>query len=771
MVEFDDYAPEQTWSSREIEILHLLEDGLTNREIAQRLILSPETVKWYNKQIFDKLGVSTRGQAAARAREQGLLDQQKGEEPILMASRPSNLPVQATSFIGRQRQLSQIKDLLQSARLVTLTGPGGTGKTRLALQVSNGVTGHYTHGVIFVNLAQITEPVQVPEAIAQEIDLIEKPGQPLSESLSNYFATKHTLLLLDNFEHVLPAAPLLSDLLAHAPRLTILATSRESLRLNGEHEYPVPPLTVPDLANVTASTTVANSEAVDLFLQRARAARPDFELTQDNMAAIAAVCIRLEGLPLAIELAAARLKLFSPPQLLDRLESRLEVLKGGPRDLPVRQRTLRDTLDWSYDLLQEGEKRLFWRLAVFVGGRTIDAVEAICAPQLGIDPLDGLESLLHKSLIFQEEGPGPEPRFIMLETIHEYARERLAASGEEQLLKDRHLAYFAEFSQAMETGYRGQNQINLLARTSAEKGNIRAALGWAVERGQIEVAAQIISSLDYFWFYHDSPVEDWRWISRVMPHLEAVSPALQPRFLVTAGHLAWINNHLSQARQFWQEAAHLAIEVGDKLNEAWAKLYLSGNTDQPHSFDANWQSAEEAIAIFQELDYQPGLAQGYNILGELARMAGNDALAREKYEVSMALSRQTGEVIRQNMLLENLSMTYYNQGDFRLAWETGQEALRRFRRSGTVQGVVSSLWIAAGPLTKLGQAEKATRLLGATDALLVQIGAASQPTDFDQLMKYTAEARAQLGDAAFQDAWDEGQTLTLEQAVALALES
>jgi predicted ATPase/DNA-binding CsgD family transcriptional regulator len=416
-------------SDRETEILGLLAGGLSNREIAQELFLSLETIKWYNKHIYSKLGVGSRTQAVARARELGLFAD-PGESPVAsLAPVRTNLPAQLTSFVGREREIAEVEDLLKTTRLVTLTGPPGIGKTRLGLQLADTVAGNYSDGVIFVGLASTTDPALVPKAIAHKLGVVEQPNQPLVESLERYFGNKSALLVLDNYEHVLEAAALVTDLLAASPRLTVLVTSREVLRLNGEHEYIVPPLTVPDTAHPGFVSDLFVYESMALLNHRARAASTHFRLTEENAPAVAAICLRLDGLPLAIELAAARIKLFSPQQMLERLESRLSLLTGGARDLPARQRTLRDSIDWSYNLLDEDEQRLFARLAVFTGGRTIGAVEAICTPGLPIDALDGLESLLNKSLLYQEEGPGGEPRFIMLETIHEYARERLTSEA------------------------------------------------------------------------------------------------------------------------------------------------------------------------------------------------------------------------------------------------------------------------------------------------------------------------------------------------------
>jgi predicted ATPase/DNA-binding CsgD family transcriptional regulator len=436
-------------TERESEILRSIEDGFTNREIAQRLMLSLETIKWYNRQIYSKLGVHNRTQAVASARAAGLLGSPTETLDSPAFTPRHNLPAQVTSFIGRQREIAEIQQLLSTSRLLTLSGPPGTGKTRLALQVASQVLHQFEDGVHFVELAPISDPQFVPITIAQVFDLGESGSQSLVENLKNHLGSKQLLLVLDNYEQIIETAPLVSALLSAAPGLKVLVTSRQVLQVYGEQEYLVPPLAVPDLGSANGPGALSQYEAVELFRQRAQAVKPDFTLTEGNASTIAEICVRLDGLPLAIELAAARSKLLSAEMIRGRLESRLEMLTSGARDLPSRLQTLRGTIDWSYDLLDEGEKVLLARLSVFQGGRTIESAEEICAPGLSIPVIDGLESLLNKSLLYQEEGQGGEPRFLMLETIHEYAREKLAESGEEGKLQRRHAAYFERLAEQL----------------------------------------------------------------------------------------------------------------------------------------------------------------------------------------------------------------------------------------------------------------------------------------------------------------------------------
>ena len=624
-----------------------------------------------------------------------------------------DLPAQLTPFIGREGEIAGVQALLATARLVTLTGPGGTGKTRLGLQVAESVAENYADGVTFVALASTTDSALVPNTVGHELGVVERPDQSLVKTLGRYFGQKHSLLVLDNFEHVLEAAPMVSKLLAAAPRLTVMTTSREALRLNGEHEYLVPPLTVPDVAHVDSITDLSAYESVTLFIQRARAISPNFSLTEDNAAAVASICLRLDGLPLAIELAAARIKLFSPQQMLERLEGRLALLTSGPRDLPARQRTLRNTIDWSYHLLDEGEQRLFARLAVFTGGRTIGAVEAVCAPGLPIDALDGLESLLNKSLLYQAEGPGGEPRFIMLETIHEYARERLFESGEEQQIKDKHLEYFLTWVEEMEPGYRRRGQLLLLDKTEAEMGNLRTAFNWAMERGDVETGARLTSAIDYFLYFKDSFVEGYRWINRILKKIDEIAPEYQVRLLVAAGNLAYANGDASQNKLLCQKALALAQELGDRASVGWALISLGGaSVDRPEEYQEAVKFCEEGLTIFQDLGDKPGMAYTFNALGELARTVGDYQRAREVYEESLAISHETGEIIRQILMLANLAFVGYEEGDYGRARDSFASFLRKMVEIGIKQQSMGGLAGLAGSARQIGRAGKSRPATG-----------------------------------------------------------
>jgi predicted ATPase/class 3 adenylate cyclase len=467
-----------------------------------------------------------------------------------LESRPNNLPLQPTPLVGREREVAEIADRVQSegARLLTLTGPGGTGKTRLALQAAADLLEEFEDGVFFVALATITDPELVPSTIAVPLGVKESAEQPLTESLRGYLREKQLLLVLDNFEQVLESAPLVGELVAACPKLKILATSRIALRLYGEQEYSVPPLALPDPRVLPPLEVLTQYEAVRLFLERARAVRAEFSVTNENAPAIAEICARLDGLPLAIELAGARVRILPPQKMLERLSNRLKLLKGGARDLPTRQQTLRGAIDWSHDLLEEEEKILFGRLSVFSGGRTLEAIEEICDPEGDLDALEGVESLVEKSLLRQEEGPNGEPRFVMLETVHEYAREKLQESGEAEKFKLAHAEYFLALAEETEPELKGSGE-RWLEHLEAEHDNFRAALDWTPQPGDTDLALRLGGALMMFWDIRGHYSEGRRWLEKALAQDRHAPAAVRAKALGCLGRLAWQQGDLDRRRR------------------------------------------------------------------------------------------------------------------------------------------------------------------------------------------------------------------------------
>ena len=491
-------------------------------------------------------------------------------------ARPHNLQTQPTPLLGREREVEQVCAKLRrdDVRLLTLTGPGGTGKTRLALQVAADLLDDHKDGVYFVALAPLSDPALVVSTIAQTLGVKESGGRSIMQSLLDYLREKALLLALDNFEQVTDAAPQVAELLANSPRLKVLATSRIPLHLRGEHEFAVPPLALPNIGHLPALESLSQYAAVELFIERAQAVQAGFSVDNENAPAVAAICVRLDGLPLAIELAAARIKLLAPQAMLRRLEDPLKFLTGGARDLSVRQQTLRGAIAWSYDLLDENEKRLFRRLAVFVGGFTLEAAAAVCETtgDLQLDVFEGIAALVDESLLRQESSPDGEPRFFMLETIREYALERLTESGEE--LQRQHAEFFLTFAEQAEIELHGFQQLKWLERLEVEHDNLRAALGWLAHNDEAQRGLRLAGALTDFWNTRGHRTEAERQFG-VLFALPGASRLTAARAKALSG-AAWLSVYLDRrkAHSLWEESVQLWRELGDKRGLALATIHL-----------------------------------------------------------------------------------------------------------------------------------------------------------------------------------------------------
>ncbi|HJR79510.1 MAG TPA: adenylate/guanylate cyclase domain-containing protein, partial [Anaerolineales bacterium] len=474
-----------------------------------------------------------------------------------LGSFPNNLPSQVTSFIGRSREIGEVKQLLSEGRLVTLTGPGGSGKTRLGLQVAGETLGQFPGGVFFVALAPINDPGLVVSTIAQSLGIAETAGRTLLDSLKDYLQSKSLLLLLDNFEQVIAAAPLVAELLASCSELKILVTSREALRISGERTYPVPPLSLPDLSQLPSVESLSQYAAVQLFLQRAQAVKPGFTITSETAPIIVEICYRLDGLPLAIELAAARIKLLPPQAMLARLENRLEFLTGGARDLPARQQTLRSAIAWSYSMLDESEQGLFRRLSVFVNGCTVNAVEAVAGQDpVEVSVLDRLGSLLDKSLLREVEAKNGEARFVMLELLREFGLEQLEAGGEEETIRYRHANFFLTLAEQAEASLEGQEQVRWMDRMEQEHDNLRAALEWSKTAGEAqELCLRLAGTLGYFWEVRGHFSEGRERLSAILStEIAQGQTAARARLLARAAELAYRQSDYPATISFAEES-------------------------------------------------------------------------------------------------------------------------------------------------------------------------------------------------------------------------
>jgi predicted ATPase/class 3 adenylate cyclase len=527
---------------------------------------------------------------------------------------PNNLPTQLTSFLGRQRELTDARQLLTDARLLTLTGPGGTGKTRLSLQIATDESDRFPDGIYFVPLGALSQADLVLPTIAQAVGVVDPGTEPL-DRLAESIGSKCLLLVLDNFEQVIDAAPQIAELLARAPKVSALVTSRSPLRVYGEREYPVPPLGVPDPKHLPDLEQFSTFESVALFVERAMAVRPDFVVTGTNAPAIAEICVRLDGLPLAIELAAARVRVLSPQAIMDRLGDRMALLSSGARDLPERQQTLRGAIAWSHELLDEADRRVFARLAVFAGGATLDAIgKVVLDPGERGDPLDAVASLVDKSLARQESEPDGEPRFRMLETIREFALEKLTERGEADLLRDRHAAWVVALVEEGAPRVFGEEQRPVLDRYELEHDNIRAALGWAMDGGHTETALRILAASWRFWQMRGFLAEARESAERVLALPGSIElPGARAAALEAAGGIAYWQADLQASRAWYGEALELARASGDLARIANAVYNMgftySFDSDNPGDAAHAREIAAEAVDLYRQLGDEGGIAR------------------------------------------------------------------------------------------------------------------------------------------------------------------
>jgi predicted ATPase/class 3 adenylate cyclase len=692
--------------------------------------------------------------------------------PLRTLETPTNLPPQVTSFVGREREAHDVARLLQSNRLVTLTGPGGTGKTRLSLRVAEQIRGEYPGGAFFVELAPITDPALIPTTIAAAMSLREEPNRPVLESLKERLRDVRLLLVLDNFEQLVAGAGIVGELLVAAPNLTVLASSREILHIRGEQEYPVPPLGLPDVRNLPPAATLSQYDAVALFIQRATSVRPDFAVTNANAPAVAAICARLDGLPLAIELAAARVKLFAPDAILARLEKSLSLLTGGARDLPARQQTLRGAIDWSYNLLDDAERGLFRRLAIFSGGWTFDAAAAVCDPDLdlGLDVLDGLVSFVDKSLVRRDEMPDGEPRFRMLETIREYARERLDASGEEPIVARRHGEFFADLVLRAEPELLGADQALWLDRLETERDNVRAALHWAMAAGEPEIAQSMAGSLWRFWHQRAHLAEGREVLDGVLRPPEAARPTRARAMALTAlGGVTYWQGRFDDAATAYADALAIYRGLDDPPGLADA-LYNAGFVEMiTHRLEAAQPFFTESLAIYQRLADETGQIKVREALAFSMYLRGDYRNAVELEEELVRSLRGRGEPFRlSNALVLTGLLLIYNER-YADSMQALAEAMPILQAAGDIPTTLNALQVAALGMLRDGRFEAAAVLSGASDTLRAPLGELATGLDILSIEDPGIGARQALGDEAYEDAFERGRSLDLDRAVAIVL--
>jgi predicted ATPase len=730
-------------------------------------------------------------------------------------SRPNNLPVQRTAFIGREHEATALRQLLsrEDVQLVTLTGPGGIGKTRLALRVAADVSAEFPGGVCFIPLSAVSDHGLIASTIAQALGLREIGNQSPQDSVKEYVSGlgQPVLLLLDNFEHLVSAAPVIAQLLTAAPKLKIAVTSQAPLHVYGEHEFPVPPLGLPDLWSVPPVEVLARLPAIALFVERAQAVKPEFALTRENAPAVAAICARLDGLPLAIELAAARIKLLSPSAMLARLESRLNLLTGGARDLPTRQQTLRGTVDWSYGLLNAAEQTLLRRLSVFTGGCTLEGVEAVCDTKgdLGLDILDGMASMVDKSLAQQVEQVDAETRFVMLNTIREYALDRLGESDDEAAVRRAHAAYYLVLAEE------GAEDVvahpEWLDRFEVEHDNFRLALDYLITSGEAEWGLRLGAALFRFWETRDYLAEGRDAIARLlaMPGT-AARPKLRARLLFAAAVLAGEQGDYEAGRQLFEDSLETCVELNDNRGVAVALNALAVNARERGELVDATSLFERCVTIWRDLGDLADIARALSNLanakklqGEYApasalydecltmfRKAGDDAgvawtlncqadVAREKLDLvaarsfceqSLAAFRQLRDGWGIASALSDLASLNSDQGNDAEARRLYGESIKMFQELGHKRGIARALECLAVSAAAQSSAEQSLHLAGAAAALRQRLGAPLALADQPRLEKALEFARRTLGNAAGLTAWMEGWAMPVEQAIHEALD-
>ncbi|MBA2520649.1 MAG: tetratricopeptide repeat protein [Chloroflexia bacterium] len=694
------------------------------------------------------------------------------------------MPVSLTPLVGREGEVAAVLHLLHDpdVRLLTLTGPGGVGKTRLALRAAADVAGAFAGGVWFAGLASVTDPGLVPSAIAQALG-IRLAGEELDgDQLAMHLRGQRQLLVLDNFEHVVAAAPRVADLFGECPELTVLATSRVRLQISGEREHPVPPLGLAGQGDAASVADAMRSEAVRLFVARAQALNENFALTPENAPAVAAICRRLDGLPLAIELAAARIKVLPPLALRARLEKRLPLLIGGGRDAPARQRTMRGAIAWSYAILSDEEQACFRRLSIFAGGFTLGAAEIVAGGErLAVETevvaspsttLDLLASLIDKSLLRLEpasERAGMiEPRYTMLETIREYGLECLAASGEEETTRQLHAAWCLALAEPGYEGILGADHRRWVACLHADHDNLRSVLGWALAHGEAEVAQRLVFALCRFWYLSGQLSEGRTWAEQALASDAGTPPPIRAGALAATAYLAWAQRDLSRAADLIAAALILFRQLGDMPKVA-VGLYVAGLVAEDQGeHDRAQVLLEEGLKLYRASDATLYAAHAINALGLVTyRQHGDLDRAEAFFEESLRKSRELDNAFATGNALTNLGRIARDRGDFARAAARYGESLSLHLIEGDdvrIAGCLNGLAITSA---LAGYWEQAARLFGATATLREDIGAA-MPRYGGQHERAVAVTRERLNGAAVDAAWLAGRALPLREAVAEA---
>jgi predicted ATPase/class 3 adenylate cyclase len=685
-------------------------------------------------------------------------------------ARPNNLPLAGSPLVGRLREMDELADLLTRRRLVTLTGPGGTGKTRLALELARRLLPGFPDGVFFVALEEARDRAAVVARIAAELGIHDQPERELEAVLAGSLRDRRLLLVLDNFEQAVQAAPLVADLVARSPGLVVVVTSREILRVSGEQEYAVPPLGVPDAVDLPPPERLAEYESVALFVERASAVVAGFALTADNADAVAGICRRLDGLPLAIELAASRVKLLSPQAILQRLERSLPLLTGGGRDVSDRQRTLRGAIDWSYELLDEVERRLFTRLAVFAGGWTLDAAEAVASPagELGTEVLDGMALLADKSLVRVE--PGGD-RFSMLHVVREYAAGVLDADPAADEVRRRHASHVLKVAEEAEPELVGSDIPSWQRRLRAEEENIRTALAWATERGETELGLRIAGALWQYWLYWGAMREGRRWLEGVLrlesrPGPDGARAKARSAF---AGLVYW-QGEMALAEELYSAALATYRDLGDEARVAGTLHDLAWTAAGRGDGAAAGIRASESARAYERAGDAGGrirvdtwLRVGKFLLG----MGGDLEEAVDSTRAWIAAEREAGRMHDLGEALGTLSLLHLRSGNVPASAAAAQDALRTWHEVGNVGRVAQYLKMIAALELRLDHPESAVRLAAAAARMSDDLGG-SLPDSLTQLGDTLELGRERLAPDEHARAMAEGRAMSRDAAIGAA---
>jgi predicted ATPase/class 3 adenylate cyclase len=696
------------------------------------------------------------------------------DAPRTVDQRANNLPFQSTPFVGREDDLAEAAGLLRSSRLLTLTGAGGAGKTRLALQLAAESIDQFRDGVFLVQLAAVTDPDYLPAAIANELEIRADGSAEMLQLLQWRLETRNLLLVLDNFEQIVDAATTVTSLLQRCRELTIVVTSREPLRVTGEQEYRVRPLGVPDLGDLGPAEALSRCEAVELFVQRSHAVSPDFRLTERNAPAVAQLCVKLDGLPLSIELAAARMKVFTPATLLARLDKRIRVLSGGARDVPERQQTLRKTLDWSYNLLDDDEKTLFTRLGVFVGRFSIDAAELVCGsdmlPELDLAIVDGIESLVNKSLLRAAEGElDGQLQLWMLETIREYATELLAASAEESQVRTAHASFFADLAEQFMAAQSDpentrEEDVRWIRMIAAAHENINAALEWTTGPGVVSDAFRLVGNMTVFYGDQGLWREGAAWLDRLAGRETGVDPRHLMNVHHAAAHAAWHAGDWRTARNEGLAAARFAREAGKPDVEVMAKFdaLLPFEPDEG-TFEERDREVEELIESARKVTGSSRPALGLGTRGSLR-------LAYGRFDEAAAVFREMLE-LRGSAANHGILILL---GHCELRLGRTAEAERMFRRvleeerdGSTSPGTIAVALLEMAALSR--DPVRAVRLLGASDAIRVRTGRVQEPLEQREYDRVADQLSSAFPADEYERIRNEGSQMKLEAAVEYAL--